>query len=72
VATRLGLQVCDQAGRVHVILPTPNGKCSNLTFGGPNGDMLYVTAGDKVFRRQLKAKGADHAAKPIKPAAPRL
>jgi len=72
VATRLGLQVCDQAGRVHVILPTPNGKCSNLTFGGPNGDMLYVTAGDKVFRRQLKVKGADHAVKPIKPAAPRL
>ena len=72
VATRLGLQVCDQAGRVHVILPTPNGKCSNLTFGGPNGDVLYVTAGDKVFRRQVKATGVDHAAKPIKPAAPRL
>ncbi|MBI5799403.1 MAG: SMP-30/gluconolactonase/LRE family protein [Verrucomicrobia bacterium] len=72
VATRLGLQVCDQAGRVHCILPTPNGKCSNLTFGGPNGDMLYVTAGDKVFRRQLKVKGADHAAEPVKPVAPRL
>jgi sugar lactone lactonase YvrE/enterochelin esterase-like enzyme len=72
VATRLGLQVCDQAGRVHVILPTPNGKCSNLTFGGPDGDVLYVTAGDKVFKRQLKVKGADHAAKPLKPATPRL
>jgi len=72
VATRLGLQVCDQAGRVNCIIPTPNGKSSNLTFGGPNGDVLYVTAGDKVFRRQLKVKGADHAAKPIKPGAPRL
>ncbi len=72
VATRLGLQVCDQAGRVNCIIPTPNGKSSNLTFGGPNGDVLYVTAGDKVFRRQVKVKGADHAAKPIKPAAPRL
>ncbi|PAW82877.1 MAG: gluconolactonase [Pedosphaera sp. Tous-C6FEB] len=72
VATRLGLQVCDQAGRVNCIIPTPNGKSSNLTFGGPNGDMLYVTAGDKVFRRQVKVKGADHAAKPIKPGAPRL
>ena len=72
VATRLGLQVCDQAGRVNCIIPTPNGKCSNLTFGGPNGDMLYVTAGDKVFRRQVKVKGADHAAKPVKPGAPRL
>jgi len=72
VATRLGLQVCDQAGRVNCIIPTPNGKCSNLTFGGPNGDILYVTAGDKVFKRQVKVKGADHAAKPIKPGAPRL
>ena len=72
VATRLGLQVCDQAGRVNCIIPTPNGKCSNLTFGGPNGDILYVSAGDKVFKRQVKVKGADHAAKPIKPGAPRL
>ncbi len=72
VATRLGLQVCDQAGRVNCIIPTPNGKSSNLTFGGPNGDVLYVTAGDKVFRRQLKVKGADHAAKPSKPGVPRL
>ena len=72
VATRLGLQVCDQAGRVNCIIPTPNGKSSNLTFGGPNGDVLYVTAGDKVFRRQLKVKGADHTAKPTKPGAPRL
>jgi len=72
VATRLGLQVCDQAGRVNCIIPTPNGKCSNLTFGGPNGDILYVTAGDKVFKRQVKVKGADHTAKPIKPGAPRL
>ena len=72
VATRLGLQVCDQAGRVNCIIPTPNGKSSNLAFGGPNGDVIYVTAGDKVFKRQLKVKGADHTAKPTKPGAPRL
>ncbi len=29
VATRMGLQVCDQAGRVNVILPTPNGPRSS-------------------------------------------
>jgi hypothetical protein len=28
VATRLGVQVCDQAGRVNAILPTPNGRVS--------------------------------------------
>ena len=28
----MGLQVCDQAGRVNCIIPTPNGKVSNLTL----------------------------------------
>ena len=43
VATRMGLQVCDQPGRVNCIIPTPNGKVSNLTFGGENFDILYCT-----------------------------
>ena len=34
VATRMGIQVCDQAGRVNCIIPTPNGKVANLCFGG--------------------------------------
>ncbi len=72
VATRSGLQVCDQAGRVNCIIPTPNGKVSNLSFGGPNRDVLYATCGDKVYSRKVKAKGADAFAAPFKPAAPRL
>ena len=39
---KLGFQVCDQAGRVNCIIPTPNGKCANLTFGGPNLDVVYA------------------------------
>jgi gluconolactonase len=72
VATKLGLQVCDQAGRVNCIIPTPNGKCANLTFGGPNHVVVYAACGDKVYRRKVKVKGADHAEPPFKPAAPRL
>lgn len=72
VATRAGLQVCDQAGRVNCIIPTPNGKVSNLTFGGPNFDVVYATCGDKVYARKVKVKGANAFEKPIKPAAPRL
>ncbi len=72
VASRLGVQVCDQAGRVNAIIPTPNGKSSNLTFGGANNDILFVTAGDKVYRRKLKVKGAHAWDAPNKPAAPRL
>jgi sugar lactone lactonase YvrE/enterochelin esterase-like enzyme len=72
VATRLGLQVCDQAGRVNCIIPTPNGKVSNLTFGGEQFDTLYCTCGDKVYRRKVKVKGANAHQPPFKPAPPRL
>ena len=72
VATRMGLQVCDQAGRVNCIIPTPNGKVANLTFGGENFDTLYACCGDKVYKRKLKVKGTHAWQPPIKPAAPRL
>ncbi len=72
VTTRMGLQICDQAGRVNVILPTPNGKIANLTFGGPDFDVIYATCGDKVYRRKVKVKGANAYQAPFKPAAPRL
>lgn len=71
-ATRLGIQVCDQAGRVNAIIPTPNGKLSNLCFGGQNFDTLFATCGDKIFKRKLKVKGAFGFQPPLKPAAPRL
>ena len=72
VATRMGVQACDQAGRVLAILPTPNGKASNLCFGGKDFDTLYVTAGEMVFKRKVKVKGANAFEPPIKPARPQL
>jgi gluconolactonase len=72
VASRLGLQVCDQPGRVNCILPTPNGKCSNVCFGGPNFDTVYATCGDKVYSRKVKVQGANHFEAPFKPGNPRL
>jgi sugar lactone lactonase YvrE/enterochelin esterase-like enzyme len=72
VATRMGLQVCDQPGRVNCIIPTPNGKVSNLTFGGPNFDVLYATCGDKVYSRKVRVKGANAFEAPIKPKTPGL
>lgn len=72
VATRMGIQVCDQAGRVNCIIPTPNGKVSNMSFGGESGDLLYATCGDKVYKRKVKVKGAQSYKAPIKPAPPRL
>jgi sugar lactone lactonase YvrE/enterochelin esterase-like enzyme len=72
VATRMGIQVCDQAGRVNCIIPTPNGKISNLCFGGANFDTLFATCGDRVYQRKLKVKGANAFEAPFKPKPPRL
>ncbi len=72
VATRLGIQVCDQAGRVNAIIPTPNGRVANLCFGGPNFDVLYATCGSQVYARKVKVRGANAFQAPIKPKPPRL
>jgi gluconolactonase len=72
VATRLGIQVCDQPGRVHAIIPTPNRRVSNVVFGGPNFDTLFATAGDKVYKRKLNTRGAQSWDVPNKPPVPRL
>jgi len=72
VTTKIGIQILDQAGRVNAIIPIPAGQPSNLCFGGKNFDMLYLTAGDKVFRRRLRTRGANNFEKPYKPAVPRL
>ena len=72
VATRMGLQVCDQAGRVNVIIPTPSGRVSNLAFGGPELDWVVATCGDKVYRRKVKVKGSLNFLPPTSPAKPRL
>ena len=58
VATRMGIQVCDQAGRVNASSRRPNGKVSNLCFGGPKFDTLFATCGDRVYKRKVKVQGA--------------
>jgi sugar lactone lactonase YvrE/enterochelin esterase-like enzyme len=73
IATALGVQVFDQIGKCHAIIPAPNrAALSNVEFGGPNFDELYITNGDKVFKRRTKVKGVLSWKPPIKPAPPRL
>ncbi len=73
VTTEMGVQFCDQAGRVNGILRKPqNAWLSNVAFGGPNFDELYVTCGDKVYKRKTRVKGVESGQAPIKPAPPRL
>ena len=72
VTTKMGLQIMDQAGRVNAIIPIPAGQPSNLCFAGKDFDTMYLTAGDKVYRRKFRTRGANNFEKPYKPATPRL
>jgi sugar lactone lactonase YvrE len=69
----MGIQIADQAGRVNAIIPLPAaGVPSNICFGGPNFDMLYVTSKDKVYRRKFKVRGVNAFETPVKPKRPSL
>lgn len=74
-ATEMGVQISDQPGRVHLILPPPKGsrQITNVTFGGEKWDTLYITCGDgKVFKRKTNLIGALAWKAPVKLNKPRL
>lgn len=58
VDTSLGIQICDQPGRVVAILNKPApAPLRDITFGASDFQSLYVTAGDQIFRRKLRRQG---------------
>jgi sugar lactone lactonase YvrE len=72
VATALGIQVCDQAGRVNFIIPTPQ-QPHDVCFGGKDLGELFIACGDTIYKRPTKAHGyISGQMAPIKPPAPKL
>ena len=62
VTTRVGLQMFDPTGRLGGTILKPHaGPLSNVCFGGKHLDTLYVTAGDKVYKRRVQATGVRYA-----------
>ena len=59
VTTEIGIQIFDPAGRLAGVIdkPDPAGKVVSVEFAGPNHDVLFVAAGDKIYSRQLKTPG---------------
>lgn len=73
VATNIGIQVLDQLGRVHFIFASPhNERITNVVFGGANRNELYITVGDKVFKRKINTNGVTPNLGPVKPPKPGL
>jgi sugar lactone lactonase YvrE/predicted alpha/beta superfamily hydrolase len=72
VATNLGIQICDQAGRVNAIVPTPDGKPFAVCLGGDHFDTLYAATESGLFKRKLNTTGANPWEAPTLPPAPKL
>jgi sugar lactone lactonase YvrE len=73
IATALGVQVFDQIGKCHAIIPVPlAASLSSVKFGGPGLDEMYVTNGGAVYKRKVRVKGSLPWRAPSKPAPPRL
>jgi enterochelin esterase family protein len=60
VATTLGVQVFDPTGRMCGVLTRPqlDKPLTSCALSGEGRTYLYVTNGDKIFRRKVQAKGA--------------
>lgn len=56
IATGLGLQVFDSAGKYLGTIETPEPP-ANVTFGGKDFKTLYITAGTSLYRAPMKATG---------------
>ncbi len=60
VTSALGVQIFDPTGRLCGVLPKPDASkpLTSCTFAGAGRAYLYVTNGDRIFRRKLQAAGA--------------
>ena len=61
VGTNLGIQVCDEEGRVQLIINLPTRSSpAGIAFGGPDYQDLYVVptiGGGQIFKRHMLRKG---------------
>jgi enterochelin esterase family protein len=60
VATTLGVQVFDPTSRLCGVItrPQPDKPLTSCTLSGEGRAYLYVTNGDKIFRRKVQATGS--------------
>ena len=58
-ASRVGIQVCDQNGRVRAILSLPGGEVTSIAFAG---NRLFALSGGKLYVRRLNRSGTHSGA----------
>ncbi len=70
-ATESGIQICDQAGRVNLIVPRP-GLGRRVCYVRLHGNTLYAATADAVWMRQVRIAAAPPFEAPVTPPKPRL
>jgi gluconolactonase len=55
--TGQGVNVFDKTGEQILHLPIPQKWTANITFGGQNKDLLFITASNAVYTLQMKVRG---------------
>ncbi|MEJ7645079.1 MAG: alpha/beta hydrolase-fold protein [Chryseolinea sp.] len=71
-ATQLGVQVSDQLGRVNFIFSKPSENPMDVKLGGKDFNILYLSAGGKLYARRIAATGTHSWGAPSKPPKPGL
>jgi sugar lactone lactonase YvrE len=56
VATNLGVQVFDQAGRAKSVIEGPGEGVSDVFFAGRGSEWMYVTDGERIWRRPVQRR----------------
>ena len=54
---KAGIYVISPEGKLIGMLPVPADMITNCTFGGKDLNVLYITAGHKLWSAETKAKG---------------
>ena len=60
IASSLGLQVFNRTGQMLGLLEFPE-QPANVTFGGPQGKTLFVTARTGLYKLEMKVTGHQFA-----------
>ncbi len=68
VTSALGVQVFDPTGRLCGVLPKPQADkpLTSCAFSGEKRGYLYVTNGDRIYRRKVQAMGNVFSQAPLK------
>jgi len=65
--TGKGIDVYNPKGEKIAHIPVPSNWTANVCFGGPDNDLLFITATDKVFTLKMAVKGATRVAQHASP-----